>query len=123
MAFGKVIAQLILAIKYLATIGMSARKEWTIVFFHVAAILLTATKCTSTPVGALRSCNGGMLNLVVERRVLGCNRHLRLKLGWCPIWHYVRVVGLCSDGNVDDLWDYSVGKSLVDTIETNDIGK
>lgn len=123
MAFVEMVTQLILTIEHPATTRLSAGEEGTIVFLHVATVLLTTTKRTKTAVRALRSCNGGMLNLVVECRVDGCKRNVGLKLRWCPIRHYVRVVGLWSDGNVDGLWDYSVGKSLVGTVEANDIGK
>ena len=123
MAFVKMITQLILTIEHPATSWLSAGEEGAMVFLHVAAILLTATKGTSASIRTLRTCNGGMLNLIVECWVVGCDVNMMLVLGWCPIRHYVRVVGWWSDGNVDGLWDHSVGSSLGDTIETNDIGK
>lgn len=81
MAFGKMITQLILAIEHPTAIRIGARKEGASVFLHVAAVLLTATKRTSASVRTLkRSCNSGMLSLVVGCRISGCSRNLRLNL-------------------------------------------
>ncbi|KAH8637731.1 hypothetical protein IG631_05501 [Alternaria alternata] len=104
MALVKMITQLIPAIEPLTAIRIGARKEGASVFLHVAAILLTATKRTSTSVRTLmRSCNGGMLNLVVGCWMGGCDRNLRLKLGWGPIWHHIWAADLRNDGYVHEM--------------------
>jgi hypothetical protein len=124
MTLGKMIMQLIPAIKLLTAIRIGAMKEGASVFLHVAAILHTATKCTSTSVRTLRrSCSGGMLNLIVECLMGGCDRNLRLKLGWDPIRYYVWAADLQNDGYVHDVWDYDVGNPLIHTIGTFDIRK
>jgi hypothetical protein len=84
MALGKMITQLVLAIKRLTTIRIDARKEGASVFLHVAAILYTATKRTSTSVRTLRrSCNSSMLNWVRQEpeAELGTGPHTASYLG------------------------------------------
>jgi hypothetical protein len=124
MALGKMITQLILAIKHLTTIRIGARKEGSSVFLHVAAILFTATKRTGTSVRTLkRGCNSGMLNLVVGCRMGGCGRNLRLDLGRGPIRHYIWAADLQDNGYVYDIWGYSIDNTLIHTIGAFDIGK
>jgi hypothetical protein len=124
MALGKMITQLVLAIKRLTTIRIDARKEGASVFLHVAAILYTATKRTSTSVRTLRrSCNSSMLNLVVGCRMGGCDRNLRLNLGRGPIRHHIWAADLQNDGYVQDIWGYGVENPLIHTIGAFDIGK
>jgi hypothetical protein len=124
MALGKMITQLVLAIKHLTAMRIGAMKEGAGVFLHMAAVLLTATKRTSTSVRTLRrSCDSGMLNLVVGCRMGGCGRSLRLKLGWGAIQHYVWAADLQNDGCVQELWGYGVESPLIHTIGAFDIGK
>lgn len=124
MAFGKMITQLILAIEHPTAIRIGARKEGASVLLHMAAVLLTATKRTSTSVRTLkRSCNSGMLSLVVGCRMSGCSRNLRLNLGLGPIRHYIWAADLQNDGYVRDMWGDGVENPLDLIIGVFDIGK
>jgi len=100
MAFCKMIAQLILAIEHLTTIGMSAREEGAVVLLHMTTELSRTTKGSRAPVRTLRnSSDSDVVDLAVDWRDDGCSRNLRLvsRLGQGYILRQVLAAAKASD--------------------------
>ena len=111
MAFGKMIAQLILAIEHPTTIGMSTREEGAVVLLHMTAELSRTTECARAPVRTLgKSSDGDVVDLVVDRRDHGGGRDLG------------RDVGLRDDGYVDSPV-HGLDIPLIQLMEAIEVGK
>jgi len=112
MAFGKMIAQLILAIEHLTTIGMSTREEGAVVLLHMTAELSRTTEGARAPGRTLgKSSDSDVVDLAVGRRDHGCDRDLG------------RDLGLRSDGYVGDPWGNGVDIPLIHAMGTIDVVK
>jgi len=110
MAFRKMIAQLILAIEHLTTIGMSTREEGAVVLLHMTAELSRTTEGSRAPVRTLgKSSDSNVVALAVDWRNHRCDRD------------FVMDVGVRSDGCVDRLWGCGIDSTLFQIIRAIDV--
>jgi hypothetical protein len=112
VAPSKMVAELILAIKHLTTVG--AGVEGTIMLLHMAAVFFAATKGIDATIGTLEMTMNMSLKTMVAGGLDGeCGAVLRLVLR--PVWNRGRVNGMSVDGHAS-LWHVEVVVCVADAI-------